>query len=84
MKTNYKTIDKLLENPSEISEVMKDPAKYGKDFWYELSDQHKSYVMLAAGAGLLMYGLYLRNQGNQESIEGYSSKEQLEQGKAEA
>jgi hypothetical protein len=64
MQTNYQTINKLLDDPSEISEVMKNPQKYGMDFWNELSNQHKSYLMIAAGAGLFMYGVYLSRQSN--------------------
>ncbi|MFD2512287.1 hypothetical protein ACFSRY_00295 [Pontibacter locisalis] len=81
MKTNYKTIDNLIDNPSEISEVIKNPQKYGMDFWDELSEQHKSYVVFAAAAGLLMYGLYLYRQGSQMGLEENNTNQgELSQG----
>ena len=74
MQTKYKTLNKVLQNPSEISEIMKDPAKYGMDFWNELSHKEQSYIVLAAAAGLAMYGIYLGrqtelNRGDLKAIE---------------
>lgn len=78
MKTNYKTLDNLLKNPSEISEVIQNPQKYGMDFWNELSDKHKSYLVFAAAAGLLMYGIYLNRQSSKYSLEEHGSKPDLQ------
>jgi hypothetical protein len=61
MRTNQKTgmLDNLLKNPSEILNVIKNPGKYGMDVFNDLSTQQKQYVLYAAGAGLILYGIYL-------------------------
>lgn len=64
MKTKYETINNLLQNPSDISEVMSNPAQFGMDFWNELTNKDKQYIAFAAAAGLAMYGIYLGRQGN--------------------
>lgn len=62
MRTSYQTINNLLDDPAQISEVVKNPQQFGMDFWNELSSQHKSYIAMAAGAALVMYGIYLNRQ----------------------
>lgn len=62
MNTKYDSINNLLKNPSDISEVISNPGKFGLDFWNELSNKEKSYLSFAAAAGLVMYGIYLNRQ----------------------
>lgn len=62
MNTKYDSINNLLQNPSDISEVISNPGKFGLDFWNELSNKEKSYLSYAAAAGLIMYGVYLSRQ----------------------
>lgn len=64
MATKYNTINNLLKNPSDISEVISNPGKFGLDFWEELSNKEKSYIAYAAAAGLAMYGVFLSRQKN--------------------
>ncbi|WP_439882624.1 hypothetical protein ACSX1A_05525 [Pontibacter sp. MBLB2868] len=78
MRTNYNTINKLLDNPSEISEVISNPGKYGVDFWNELSNKHKSYIAFAAAACLVMYGIYLNRQEEEPMLEKDSIKGELQ------
>lgn len=62
MDTKYNTLNNLLKNPSDISEVVSNPGKFGMDFWEELSNKERSYLAFAAAAGLVMYGIYLNKQ----------------------
>ena len=62
MKTKYETLNKLIENPSAISEIVNDPARFGLDFWNELTPMEKRNIAFAAAAGLVMYGIYLGRQ----------------------
>ncbi|MHC2992667.1 hypothetical protein OB13_14145 [Pontibacter sp. HJ8] len=61
MTTNQKTgaLNNLLKNPSEILGVIKNPGRYGMDIFNDLTTKQKQYVLYAAGAGLIMYGIYL-------------------------
>lgn len=68
MKTKYNSINNLLSDPSQISEVMTNPAKFGLDFWNELSNNDKKYIALAGAAGLAMYGLYLGRQNDSGNL----------------
>lgn len=62
METRYNTLNKVLNDPSEIGEIMKDPGKFGLDFWNELSNKERSYIAFAAGAGLILYGIFISRQ----------------------
>jgi hypothetical protein len=62
MATKYNTINNLLQNPSDISEVVSNPGKFGLDFWNELSNKERSYMAFAAAAGIALYGIYLSRQ----------------------
>jgi hypothetical protein len=66
MKTNQspKSLDNLFKNPSEIMDAVKNPGKYGMDLYKGLSTKNQQYVLFAAGAGLILYGLYLNRKGN--------------------
>lgn len=63
MKIKNKTISNLLQNPSDIAEIMSNPSKFGLDFWNDLSNNDKRNVAFAAAAGLVMYGIFLGRQG---------------------
>lgn len=69
MKTKYNTINNLLENPGDISEIMKNPSQFGMDFWNELSNTDKRNLAFAAAAGLVMYGIYLGRQDDNYTIQ---------------
>ncbi|GAA4437500.1 hypothetical protein GCM10023188_31770 [Pontibacter saemangeumensis] len=60
--TSPKSLVNILKDPSEIEALMKNPGKYGMDFYNGLSNKNKQYLVFAAAAGLLVYGLYLNRQ----------------------
>lgn len=53
-----------MKNPSEILGVFKNPGRYGMDVFNDLSTKQKQYVLYAAGAGLILYGIYLGRSKN--------------------
>jgi hypothetical protein len=60
-----KTLNNLLKNPAEILNVVQNPGKYGMDIYKGLDTRQKQYLLIAAGVGLIGYGIYLgRKQGN--------------------
>ncbi len=52
-------ISNLLNNPSEILNIAKNPGKFGMDFYNSLSNKNKQYIAYAAGVGLIIYGYTL-------------------------
>lgn len=54
--TSFKS---LLQNPSELTDILEDPGKNGLAFYSGLSAKEKQYVIFTAAAGLLLYGLYI-------------------------
>ncbi len=58
------SLQSLIQNPSQLADIMKDPGKHGLDFYNGLSVKEKQYIMFAAAAGLIGYAIYL---GRQES-----------------
>lgn len=54
----------LMENPSHLADIMKDPAKTGLDFYNGLSVKEKQYILFTAAAGLIGYAIYLGRQGS--------------------
>ncbi|MFD3001846.1 hypothetical protein ACFS7Z_15840 [Pontibacter toksunensis] len=54
-----KSLGKILRDPSELESLMKNPGKYGLDFYKSLTAKDKQYVAFAAAAGLIIYGLSL-------------------------
>ncbi|MFB9862289.1 hypothetical protein [Rufibacter immobilis] len=61
-----KALTDLIENPSEISAIISDPAESGVKFYQALSNKDKQYVAFAAGIGLIAYGLFL-NRSSKKS-----------------
>lgn len=61
MRTNESKsfLENLMQNPSDILNMVKNPGKYGLDVYNGLSTKQQQYVLFAAGAGLIAYGLYL-------------------------
>lgn len=61
MKTNTSAnpLENLLHNPMEILNVVKNPSKYGLDIYKGLDTRQQQYVLFAAGAALIGYGIYL-------------------------
>lgn len=61
METNSSTnpLEHLLHNPSEILNAIKNPGKYGLDIYNGLDTRQQQYVLFAAGAALIGYGIYL-------------------------
>ncbi|MEJ8756911.1 hypothetical protein WG947_07895 [Pontibacter sp. H259] len=56
------SIMSLVQNPSQLADILKDPAKHGLDFYNGLSVKEKQYILFAAAAGLLGYAIYLGRQ----------------------
>ena len=56
------SIMSLVQNPSQLADILKDPAKHGLDFYNGLSVKEKQYILFAAAAGLLGYAIYLGKQ----------------------
>ncbi|GAA4295268.1 hypothetical protein [Nibribacter koreensis] len=69
-----KSLADLIQNPSEISAIISDPAESGVKFYQSLHNKDKSYVAFAAGVGLLAYGLYLSRSGSSASKSGSSNQ----------
>jgi len=57
--TETKALTDLIENPSEISSIINNPADSGVKFYQSLRTKDKQYVAFAAGLGLIGYGIYL-------------------------
>lgn len=57
-----KTLKTLLQDPSEIEALISNPGKYGLDFYKSLSSKNQQYIVFAAAAGLIAYGIYLGKQ----------------------
>ncbi|WP_192820422.1 hypothetical protein [Rufibacter sp. LB8] len=62
-----KALADLIQNPSEISAIISNPAESGMEFYQALPNKDKSYVAIAAGLGLLAYGFYLGRSGKKSS-----------------
>lgn len=60
--TSPKSLVNILKDPSEIEALMNNPGRYGMDFYNGLSTKNKQYLVFAAAAGLIVYGLYLSQQ----------------------
>ncbi len=58
----HNTLDSLIKNPSQLADIIKDPVNNGLEFYNGLSKQHKKYVLMAAGIGLVLYGIYVSRQ----------------------
>ncbi|TPE42977.1 hypothetical protein [Pontibacter mangrovi] len=48
----------LISNPSQLADIIKDP-KSGIDFYKNLTVKEQQYIIFAAAAGLIAYGIYL-------------------------
>ncbi|WP_242929206.1 hypothetical protein [Pontibacter vulgaris] len=58
------TLMSLVHNPSQLADIIKDPAKNGLDFYNGLSVKEKQYILFAGAAGLIAYAIYLgRKEG---------------------
>lgn len=64
METNQvaNTLESLVKDPAKLADIIKDPGRNGLDFYNGLSNKQKQYVLLAAGLGLVVYGIYLGRQ----------------------
>ncbi len=49
----------LLDDPSQVSQIMQDPSKKGLEFYNNLPVKEQQYLIFAAAAGLIAYGIYL-------------------------
>jgi len=58
------SIMNLVQNPSQLADILKDPGKHGLDFYNGLSVKEKQYILLAAGVGLIGYAIYLGRQNS--------------------
>lgn len=53
------SLKSLIQDPSQLTDIMKDPASKGLEFYQGLSVKEQQYIIFAAAAGLVAYGLYL-------------------------
>ncbi|MCC9168089.1 hypothetical protein [Pontibacter harenae] len=59
MDDNSKTtLKNLVDEPSQVKEIVNDPNK-GINFYQNLPVKQKQYLLYAAAAGLVGYGIYL-------------------------
>jgi len=49
----------MLKDPSQLADIMKDPSKKGLELYNNLSVKEQQYIVFAAAAGLIGYGIYL-------------------------
>ncbi|MBC5773026.1 hypothetical protein H8S95_03035 [Pontibacter sp. KCTC 32443] len=56
------SLQSLIHNPSQLADIIKDPARHGLDFYNGLSVKEKQYILFAAAAGLIGYAIYLGKQ----------------------
>ncbi|WP_299824782.1 hypothetical protein [uncultured Pontibacter sp.] len=68
MSDTANSLENLVKNPSQLADIIKDPATNGLDFYNGLSNKQKQYVLLAAGIGLVIYGIYLGRQGDGSNL----------------
>ena len=60
-----KSLNYLFKHPAEIMNAVQNPGKYGMDIYNGLDTRQKQFLLLAAGVGLIGYGIYLgRKEGN--------------------
>lgn len=68
---NYRTMENtqsqnslvnLFKNPSQLMAIVSNPGKSGLDFYRGLGNKEKQYIAIAAGAGLIIYGLTLNKK----------------------
>ena len=57
------TLKNLLQDPSQLAAIMQDPGKKGLEFYNSLSVKEQQYLVFAAAAGLIGYGIYLNRKG---------------------
>ncbi|WP_242917768.1 hypothetical protein [Pontibacter liquoris] len=57
------SIKSLFQNPSHLTDILKDPSKKGLEFYNGLSVKEQQYIVFAAAAGLIAYGIYLNRKG---------------------
>lgn len=49
----------LVEDPSQLTDIINDPAGKGMSFFNNLRVKEQQYIIFAAGAALIGYGIYL-------------------------
>ncbi|MEJ8803858.1 hypothetical protein [Pontibacter sp. H249] len=64
MDASVNSLEGLMKDPSQLADIIKDPATHGLDFYNGLSGKQKQYVLLAAGIGLIAYAIYVGRQGD--------------------
>ena len=57
-KKSTKSLKDVLKNPSDLFSIVSNPNK-GIDLYNSLTTKDKQYVVFAAAAGLIVYGLTL-------------------------
>ncbi|MCC9136984.1 hypothetical protein ACFSKU_05460 [Pontibacter silvestris] len=57
------SLKNLVEEPSQVKDIMNDPEK-GVDFYKTLPVKQKQYLVFAAAAGLVAYGIFLGKKGS--------------------
>ncbi|WP_162054267.1 hypothetical protein [Pontibacter pamirensis] len=57
------SIKNLVDEPSQIKDIMNDPAEKGINFYQKLPSKQKQYLLFAAAAGLVGYGIYVGQKG---------------------
>ncbi|MFD1186422.1 hypothetical protein [Pontibacter rugosus] len=57
--SNTESLKSLVEDPSQLTDIINDPAGQGLSFFKRLQVKEQQYLIIAAGAVLIGYGIYL-------------------------
>ncbi|WP_347159435.1 hypothetical protein [Pontibacter chitinilyticus] len=61
--SNTPSFKKLLQNPSQVTDILQNPGKKGLEFFQNLTPKEQQYILFAGAAGLLAYGIYVGRKG---------------------
>lgn len=61
-KSDTQSLKNLVRDPSQLTDIIKDPGGKGVDFYKNLTVKEQQYILFAAAAGLIGYGIYLGRQ----------------------
>ncbi|MDX5421039.1 MAG: hypothetical protein LPK14_02210 [Hymenobacteraceae bacterium] len=53
------TLKSLFQDPKHLTGIMQDPGKKSLEFYKGLSVKEQQYIIFAAAAGLIAYGVYI-------------------------
>ncbi|PRY10161.1 hypothetical protein CLV24_11578 [Pontibacter ummariensis] len=58
-ESTTESLKDLIEDPSQLTDIVNDPAGKGIKFFKNLSVKEQQYIIFGAGAALIAYGIYL-------------------------